>query len=127
MPRLSIPQLRLLYARRRRELLSESEVELPEPEVELELPDPEPSLSVEDIARVMNDLGLLNHLMEYTPSASMAKTVATRTAEFLKFSRAGITQSDLPQAVLQLSPAELEAYLKYLHDTRNRVACTVRT
>ena len=64
MPRLSIPQLRLLYARRRRELLSESEVELPEPEVELELPDPEPSLSVEDIARVMNDLGLLNHLME---------------------------------------------------------------
>ena len=125
MPRLSIPQLRLLYARRRCELLSEPEVELPDPVVEL--PDPEPSLSVEDIARVMNDLGLLNHLMEYTPSASMAKTVATRTAEFLKFSRAGITQSDLPQAVLQLSPAELEAYLKYLHDTRNRVACTVRT
>jgi hypothetical protein len=125
MPRLSIPQLRLLYARRRRELLSEPEVELPDPVVEL--PDPEPSLSVEDIARVMNDLGLLNHLMEYTPSASIAKTVATRTAEFLQFSRAGITSSDLPQALLQLSPAELEAYLKYLHDTRNRVACTVRT
>ena len=125
MPRLSIPQLRLLYARRRRELLSEPEVELPDPVVEL--PDPEPSLSVEDIARVMNDLGLLNHLMEYDPSASISKTVATRTAEFLKFSRAGITQSDLPQAVLQLSLAELEAYVKYLHDTRNRVACTVRT
>jgi len=138
MPRLSIKQLRRMGQKKRRhdERLQEHEPE-PEPDPDPDPepypePDPEPDpklgppvLSVEQVALVLIDIGFLEYLRDFMSSSKTCKTAVTRTSEFLWHVRPEITRSNLPQLLLELDPANLLEYIRYLEGSCRRTAGTV--
>ena len=126
--RLSVKALRRRSLALRRRSLAEPE---PEPEQELE-PEPEPEpeppefLSAEQVGLVLIDIGFLEYLRDFMSSSKTCKTAVTRTSEFLGHVRPEITRADLPQLLLELYPANLLGYIRYLEGSCRRTPGTVR-
>ena len=91
----------------------------PKPELE---PEPEP---VVQVALVLIDIGFLEYLRDFMSSSKTCKTAVMRTSEFLWHVRPEITRSNLPQLLLELDPANLLEYIRYLEGSCRRTAGTV--